>query len=162
MANSFATIKQRLFRLLLRLSPLLLMLSLALAFAGCKADEVVVTQTETRTLRDTLRQVQVERDSIYLHDSIFVVRETRSDTIRETRYVYRYKFRDRWKEDSVRVVHHTDTVLIIEPDLRAIDAAEKELRQARKETSRYKGYLFLLLFVLVAVPTVYFLRKLKL
>ena len=129
---------------------LALLLSL-LTLAACKPREVVVTQNEVRTLRDTLRQHISTRDSIYLRDSIFVLREaipaaepSGSDTLRETKYVYKYMYRDRTARDSLRIVHQADTILVIEPDLRAAEAAEAKAAQYKAQRNAWRLYFFAL------------------
>ncbi|MBP3228186.1 MAG: hypothetical protein J6M53_05300 [Bacteroidaceae bacterium] len=139
----------------------LLLLLAAIMLVACKPKEIVVTQTETRNISDTLRHFSDTRDSIYLHDSIYIVRETRSDTIRETQYVYRYKFRERQAKDSVRVVHKTDTVLIIEPDLRAVQLAQAQAKAQKQTAQKWRLYFFALLVGIILAAGLYLRRKLK-
>lgn len=65
-----------------------------MALMGCKTVEV---QTVERVRTDTLRQMVVQRDSIYLHDSTFV--RVAGDTILMERWHTRW--RDRLRTDTV-------------------------------------------------------------
>lgn len=66
-----------------------------LAVAGlcsCKTTEYIPVET-VHYSTDTLRIVQQQRDSVYLHDSVAVVQ--RGDTVFKTRYRDRVHYRDR-------------------------------------------------------------------
>ena len=115
-----------------KLLPLLIAI---FSLAGCKPDEIIITQTEVQRVTDTLHQYSVLRDSIYFRDSIFLYRETMPsvlpegrDTVRETKFVYRYLYKEQKGKDSVRVINRTDTIRIKEPDLKALEAAESEAK----------------------------------
>ena len=54
---------------------------------------------------------KVERDSLYLHDSVYVHEHASNDTVYLDKFVYKYIYRDKFKTDSVYVaVHDTTTV----------------------------------------------------
>ena len=73
-----------------------ILLLLCLALAGCKTRTVVVETVRT----DTLRYQRNSRDSIFLHDSIFVHEWAAGETI--------YVQRDRWRTKYVgKSVHDT-------------------------------------------------------
>ena len=59
------------------------------------------------------------RDSVYLHDSVFVNQYSKGDTVFVDKVVTRYKYKDRWRHDTVAVVR-TDSVRVPYP-------VEKEL-----------------------------------
>lgn len=75
------------------------MIAAAVALAGCKTKERVVTVTEHHT--DTLWRTQHHRDSIYLHDSTFVREFIQGDTVRIVTEMWHTKFRDRLKTDTL-------------------------------------------------------------
>lgn len=50
---------------------------------------------------DTVRITQQQRDSIYLHDSIWVQTLTRGDTVYLTTDRWHTQYRDRWSHDTV-------------------------------------------------------------
>ena len=59
------------------------------------------------------------RDSVYLHDSVFVNQWTQGDTVFVDKVVTRYKYKDRLRHDTVAIVR-TDSVQVpypIEKDL---------------------------------------------
>lgn len=136
--------------------------------AGCKADEVVVTRTEVQHVTDTLHHTTLLRDSIFLRDSIYLFRETLPstlpagrDTIRETKYVYRYQYRDRQANDSVRIIRDTDTLYIQQPDLRAIELAEAHSAKAEAKYRLWRLYFWLLLGSVFATAGFIVYKKLK-
>lgn len=85
------------------LTVLFLTLIICALLGSCGVKERVVTVTAHTT--DTLRIVQHQRDSIYLHDSIHV--SERGDTVRIERWHTSY--RDRWHRDTVYQATH-DTI----------------------------------------------------
>lgn len=129
MASSYSTISL--------LAPVLLFLS------GCKGGERV-SVLESRT-SDTVRLVRLVRDSVFLHDSVFFLRETLHDTVRETRYVYRYHYRDRAAADTSSAVLRTDTLAVRSSPVRQTLA---------KPAVREKGLLWLKRWLPVTVGAV--------
>lgn len=82
----------------------LLLAFMACALLGsCKTREHVVTIVTHST--DTLRLTQVQRDSIYMHDSIHI--REKGDTVTVERWHTRW--RDRWQYDTV-YISKTDSV----------------------------------------------------
>lgn len=82
---------------------------------------------ETAAARaDTVRLVQLQRDSVFLHDSVFVSVETRGDTVYLTKAVTRCRDRDRIVRDTVYRAK-TDTVKVAERKWR-----EKETERASR------------------------------
>lgn len=69
------------------------------ALASCKTKTVVVTVPEVRT--DTTYITKEQRDSIWLHDSIYVSEKQKDDTI--------YLYQERWHTKYVEKVK-TDTI----------------------------------------------------
>lgn len=67
--------------------------------AGCKTKTVVVTVPEVRT--DTTYITKEQRDSIWLHDSIYVSEKQKDDTI--------YLYQERWHTKYVEKLK-TDTI----------------------------------------------------
>lgn len=76
---------------------------------GCKRVEYV-TLPEYHT--DTLRTIQLQKDSVYLRDSVYVTRELRGDTLYLTTDRWRTEFRDRLKVDTA-YVSKTDSVVVV-------------------------------------------------
>ena len=60
-----------------------------------------------------------QRDSVYLHDSVFVNQYSKGDTVFVDKVVTKYKYKDRWRYDTVAIVR-ADTTNVpypIEQDL---------------------------------------------
>ena len=94
---------------------IIVMIVVAVALAGCKTREVVVTEHHT----DTLRLVQHHRDSIYLHDSTFVREYIQGDTVRIVTEMWHTKYRDRLKTDTL-YRSRTDSVPVPYPVIKEV------------------------------------------
>ena len=94
---------------------IIVMIVVAVALAGCKTREVVVTEHHT----DTLRLVQHHRDSIYLHDSTFVREYIQGDTVRVITEMWHTKYRDRLKTDTL-YRSRTDSVPVPYPVVKEV------------------------------------------
>ena len=105
----FFTLHSSLFTLII------VMIAAAVALAGCKTREVVVTEHHT----DTLRVVQHHRDSIYLHDSTFVREYIQGDTVRILTEMWHTKYRDRLKTDTL-YRSRTDSVPVPYPVIKEV------------------------------------------
>ena len=105
----FFTLHSSLFTLII------VMIAAAVALAGCKTSEVVVTEHHT----DTLRLVQHHRDSIYLHDSTFVREYIQGDTVRVITEMWHTKYRDRLKTDTL-YRSRTDSVPVPYPVIKEV------------------------------------------
>lgn len=90
---------------------LVLMMGLVgcLGFVGCRTQERVVEVVRT----DTLIQVKVDRDSVYVerHDSI--VTNIQGDTVTIEKWHWRDRWRERERHDTLYVSKH-DTVMVKE------------------------------------------------
>ena len=105
----FFTLHSSLFTLII------VMIAAAVALAGCKTREVVVTEHHT----DTLRLTQHHRDSIYLHDSTFVREYIQGDTVRIITEMWHTKYRDRLKTDTL-YRSRTDSVPVPYPVVKEV------------------------------------------
>ena len=88
----------------------LLMVAFVIAFllTGCRSVRVV----EREVIRtDTLVSTQIERDSIYLSDSIYIREVVMGDTVRITTDRWHTRWRDRIKYDSIYIAQR-DTVRV--------------------------------------------------
>ena len=94
---------------------IIVMIAAAVALAGCKTREVVVTEHHT----DTLRLTQHHRDSIYLHDSTFVREYIHGDTVRIVTEMWHTKYRDRLKTDTL-YRSRTDSVPVPYPVIKEV------------------------------------------
>ena len=98
----------------------LLSLFLALVLGSCTTTKYVEVE---KVHTDTLYISKMQKDSIYLHDSIFVNQWRNGDTIYQTRDRWRTEWRDRLVTDTVIHVI-TDTIPIPYPVEKVV---EKEL-----------------------------------
>ena len=94
---------------------IIVMIAAAVALAGCKTREVVVTEHHT----DTLRLTQHHRDRIYLHDSTFVREFVQGDTVRVITEMWHTKYRDRLKTDTL-YRSRTDSVPVPYPVVKEV------------------------------------------
>jgi len=92
---------------------LALLVLLTLLFPSCRSvGETARESHATATVRtDTVRLVNLQRDSVFLHDSVFVSLVSRGDTTYLTKSVTKYAWRDRWRVDTVYEAR-TDTVRV--------------------------------------------------
>ena len=68
---------------------------------------------------DSVYVDRFHRDSVYLHDSVFINQWTQGDTVYVDKVITKYKYKDRWRYDTVAVVR-VDSVRVpypIEKDL---------------------------------------------
>ena len=89
----------------------LIILTAISVLCGCKTVRYVPVET-VRT--DSVYVDKWQRDSVYLHDSVFVCRWTAGDTVFVDRVVTKYKYKDRWRYDTVAVVR-ADSVRVPYP-----------------------------------------------
>ena len=92
------------------------------------------------------------RDSVYLHDSVFVNRWTQGDTVYVDKVVTRYKYKDRWRYDTISVLR-TDSVQSPYP-------VEKDLGWWEK-TRLYSFPVLVAIVAVLAFIVVWLARKLK-
>ena len=84
--------------------------------AGCRSVKYVPVPSVSV---DSVYVDRFHRDSVYLHDSVFVNQWQRGDTVYRDRVVMKYAYKDRWRYDTVAVLR-ADTVSVpypVEKDL---------------------------------------------
>jgi len=79
----------------------LIIFAFALMMCACKTHEKIVTVE--KVTHDTLWHEKTERDSIYLHDSIFVNQYAKGDTIFHVRDRWHTEYRDKYIHDTISV-----------------------------------------------------------
>lgn len=80
-----------------RLIYTIILATISIILIGCKAKTVYVPVESVKTkYRDRL-----ERDSIYLYDSVFVERWKNNDTVFLTKEKYKYLYRDKLVRDTI-------------------------------------------------------------
>lgn len=92
------------------------------------------------------------RDSVYLHDSVFVNRWTQGDTVYVDKVVTRYKYKDRWRYDTISVLR-TDSVQAPYPVAKDLSWWEK--------TRMHSFPILVAIVAVLAFIVVWLARKLK-
>lgn len=79
----------------------LIIIAMALLMCACKTHEKIVTVEVVS--HDTLWHEKTERDSIYLHDSIFVNQFVKGDTIFQVKDRWHTEYRDKYIYDTISI-----------------------------------------------------------
>lgn len=82
----------------------------------------VITQTRT----EYVYQDRVQRDSIYLRDSICVTEKAKGDTVYIEKNILKYIYKDKIRKDTVRIEKHDTTTITKEVKV------EKPLSRAQR------------------------------
>lgn len=96
----------------------LFIIAALLMLSGCKTKERVVTVIESHT--DTLWQSHTLRDSIRIHDSIYVNQYLKGDTVYVEKSVWHTDIRERVKTDTV-YKSKTDSVPVPYPVIKEVE-----------------------------------------
>ena len=121
----------------------------AALLAGCTSVRYVPLENVSH---DSVYIDRWMRDSIYLHDSVFVSRWAQGDTVYVDKVVTRYKYRDRWRYDTVAVVR-TDSVRVPYP-------VEKELSWW-EETRMHSFPILVAIVAVLAFIIAWLVKKLR-
>lgn len=89
--------------------------------AGCTSVKYVPIESVTH---DSIYISRLERDSIHVHDSIYMEVRTKSDTVYQTKYVQKVVYRDAMRTDTM-VVERIDTLRIPYPVKRELSRWEQ-------------------------------------
>lgn len=89
----------------------ILALLLFALFNSCSTQRGVTVERRTT---DTLMMLNSIRDSIYLHDSIYIIDFVRTDTVFRTVERWHTQYRDRWQHDTI-YKSRTDSVPVPVP-----------------------------------------------
>lgn len=92
------------------------------------------------------------RDSVYLHDSVFVNHYSKGDTVFVDKVVTKYKYKDRWRHDTVAVVR-ADSVQVPYP-------VEKDLGWW-ENTRLYSFPVLVAMVAVLAFIVVWLIKKLR-
>lgn len=118
-------------------------------FVGCKT---VSYMPVTQQLHDSVYVDRWLRDSVYLHDSVFVNQWTQGDTVFVDKVVTKYKYKDRWRYDTVAIVR-VDSVQVPYP-------VEKDLGWWEK-TRLYSFPVLVAMVAVLAFVVVWLVKKLR-
>lgn len=89
----------------------LILFLLLFLFFGCKTKEYV--PVPEYHVRDSV-VIKYERDSVFLHDSVYFSIRQKGDTVYSERIKIRYSYRDKLQHDTI-IVTHTDSIRIPYP-----------------------------------------------
>lgn len=101
---------------------------------------------------DSVYVDRFHRDSVYLHDSVFVNQYSKGDTVFVDKVVTKYKYKDRWRYDTVAVVR-VDSVQVPYP-------VEKDLGWWEK-TRLYSFPVLVAIVAVLAFVVVWLVKKLR-
>ena len=120
-----------------------------LLLAGCTTTRYVPVPSVSV---DSVYVDRFHRDSVYLHDSVFVNQYSKGDTVFVDKVVTKYKYKDRWRQDTVAVVR-TDSVRVPYP-------IEKDLGWWEK-TRLYSFPVLVAMVAVLAFVIVWLVKKLR-
>lgn len=126
----------------------LLVLIVITLLCGCRTVRYVPIET-VRT--DSVYVDRWQRDSVYVRDSVFVNQYSKGDTVFVDKVVTKYKYKDRWRYDTVAVVR-ADSVQVPYP-------VEKDL--GWWEQARLKMFWPLVAVVAVLAVAVWWMARRK-
>lgn len=106
-----------------RMSNVALFATIAMLAVGCKTKTVTVTVPKVRT--DTLIITKSQRDSIWLHDSVYVSEKTENDTVFLEIKKWHTKYVEKIVRDTTYIAKH-DTIPMPYP-VEVIKEVEREL-----------------------------------
>ena len=122
---------------------------LACLLAGCKTTRYVPVPSVSV---DSVYVDRWLRDSVYLKDSVFVNQWTQGDTVYRDKVVTKYKYKDRWRYDTVAIVR-VDSVRVPYP-------VEKDLGWWEK-TRLYSFPVLVAIVAVLAFVVVWLVKKLR-
>lgn len=103
---------------------------------------------------DSVYVDRFQRDSVYLHDSVFVNQWTQGDTVFVDKLVTKYKYNDRWRYDTVAIVR-VDSVQVPYPVERRLTKWE----QVRLNVGGWVIALVVITILVVVGWAIYKIRK---
>ena len=122
---------------------------LACLLAGCKTTKYVPVPSVSV---DSVYVDRFHRDSVYLRDSVYVNRWVAGDTVFVDKVVTKYKYKDRWRFDTVAVMR-VDSVRVPYP-------VEKELSWW-EETRMHSFPILVAIVAVLAFIIAWLVKKLR-
>lgn len=114
-------------------------------FCGCKSTAPIYIES---VKHDTLTLYATQRDSIYLHDSIYHAVVEKGDTVYITNDRWHTAYRDRWRHDSIYIAQ-IDTI-----HKREVVEVERKLTWWQRTRMMF-GDLLLMFTAILAVASAY-------
>jgi len=84
---------------------------------------------------------RILRDSLYVHDSIYVHQHQKDDTVYLDKFVYKYAYKDRFVHDTTYIARHDTTTVVKEVPARLTKMQQMKLNSY--------GWLLTILLALV-------------
>ena len=112
----------------------LILILAAITLASCSPKIIEHVRTET------VYKDRIQRDSLYVHDSIFVSQYIKNDTVYLDKYVYKYAYKDRFVHDTTFIAKHDTTTVTKE-----VPAKLTKMQQWKQDSY---GWLLAILFAL--------------
>lgn len=116
---------------------------------GCRATRYVPVPSASV---DSVYVDRWLRDSVYLHDSVFVNQYSKGDTVFVDKVVTKYQYKNRWRYDTISIMR-ADTVRVPYP-------VEKDLGWWEK-TKIYSFPLLVAIVVVLTFVVVWLAKKLR-
>jgi len=132
-----------------KLYPWLMCVVACIMFASCRSQQIIVPNDTTTTT--TTKTKSIQRDSIYIHDSIYVREYIKGDTVFRDKLVEHFK--DRWLTRTDTLMQHDTTVVT-----QTITQTVKE-KYIPKFYKWCTGLLILILIVLIGCVVYKFWKK---
>ena len=129
---------------------------LLLLLVSCRGTQTVVSSASDTTervkiVRDTVRLVSHQRDTLVLRDSVFTSEKTVGDTVR----IETTRWRTEWK-----TLVRTDTVWRWRTDSAAVSEKQNAVKETQNRPSRSNFYLLALLLIGVyLIISIYVIKK---
>lgn len=118
--------------------------------AGCKTTKYVSVPSVSV---DSVYVDRWLRDSVYLHDSVFVNHYSKGDTVYVDKVITKYKYKDRWRYDTVAVVR-SDSVQVPYP-------VEKQLTKWEEFKHGFQWFFIGVVIAAVSWVVVWLMKKQK-
>lgn len=116
---------------------------------GCRSVQYVPIQSVSS---DSININRFHRDSVYIHDSVFIYNWIRGDTVFSEKVVYKYDYRDKVSYDTVFITK-TDSI-----DKPVVITAEKSLDWKQEFLIGF-GYVGIFLIFVLSIIFVYRNKK---
>lgn len=130
----------------------LLYILVILCVCGCATKRNATSTYKVVEVRDTLRQIVVQADSVVVRDSVRVWMQ--GDTIHHDRW--RTEYRDRWR-DKVREVVKVQTDTLVQRDTTYVQARQSSVQKIKS----YAEGVVLFIVSFLSLLVVYRIIKLK-
>jgi len=120
-------------------------------FGACKSQYVDIS--EDMFIHDTTYVYNLQKDSIFLHDSVYMERWYQGDTVYLSKYVEHIAYKDRVKHDSI-YINKQDT--IVKTVIQEVPAKKSWIDKTMETLG---GIFMIVLFIALASLALFFIVK---